>query len=113
MSTSNHDLPGVDAVQPVDPDLAEQAVPGHGVPSQDPAASAQVGLLPEEAEREAKSAFVGGGAVAQAASNALRTAMACVDTTASSQAPPQNPKASATRASRRRCRLTSTARARW
>ena len=64
MSTSNHDLPSVDAVQPVDPDLAEQAVPGHGVPSQDPAAAAQVGLLPEEAEREAKSTFVGGGAVA-------------------------------------------------
>lgn len=70
MSTSNHDLTGVDAVQPVDPDLAEQAVPGHGVPSQDPAAAAQVGLLPEEAEREAKSAFVGGGAVAGLAAGA-------------------------------------------
>ena len=53
MSTPHHDLPGVDAVQPVDPDLAEQAVPGHGIPSQDPAGAAQVGLLPEEAQREA------------------------------------------------------------
>ena len=70
MSTPHHDLPGVDAVQPVDPDLAEQAVPGHGIPSQDPAGAAQVGLLPEEAQREAKSAFVGGGAVAGLAAGA-------------------------------------------
>ena len=40
-------------VKPVDPDLAEQAVPGHGVPSQDPNPAAQVALDPEEAERAA------------------------------------------------------------
>src|SRR5690606_6250952 len=49
---------------PRDPDLAEQAVPGHGIPSQDPSPEAQVGLTPNDAEREAKSAYVGGGAIA-------------------------------------------------
>ena len=57
-------------VKPVDPDLAEQAVPGHGVPSQDPAAAAQVGLSPAEAERESKSALIGGGLVAGIAAGA-------------------------------------------
>ena len=57
-------------VKPVDPDLAEQAVPGHGVPSQDPDASAQVGLNPEEAERESKSALIGGVVVAGLATGA-------------------------------------------
>ena len=51
-------------VKPVDPDLAEQAVPGHGVPSQDPNLAAQVALNPEDAERESKSVLVGGGLVA-------------------------------------------------
>ena len=51
-------------VKPVDPDLAEQAVPGHGIPSQDPETAAQVGLSPKEAERESKSALIGGGLVA-------------------------------------------------
>ena len=55
---------------PVDEDLAEQAHPGHGVPSQDPAAAAQFPLEPEEAEREARSVFVGGGMVAGAAAGA-------------------------------------------
>ena len=64
MSTFRNDLPGIDPIEPVDPDLAEQAVPGYGVPSQDPSAGAQVGLLPGEAERESKSALVGGGVVA-------------------------------------------------
>lgn len=64
MSTFKNDLPGVEPTEPVDPDLAEQAVPGHGVPSQDPSVGAQVGLLPGEAERESKSALVGGGVVA-------------------------------------------------
>jgi non-heme chloroperoxidase len=50
-----------------DPDLAEQARPGHGVPSQDPDPSAQVALEPEEAEREAKSVLTGGGVVGGAA----------------------------------------------
>ena len=55
---------------PVDADLAEQANPGHGVPSQDPASAAQVPLEPEEAQREAKSVLVGGGVIAGAAAGA-------------------------------------------
>jgi len=55
---------------PVDEDLAEQANPGHGVPSQDPASAAQFALEPEEAEREAKSVLMGGGMVAGAATGA-------------------------------------------
>ncbi len=51
-------------VKPADADIAEQALPGHGVPSQDPEAAAQVGISPKEAEREAKSVLVGGGLVA-------------------------------------------------
>ena len=54
----------------VDPDIAKQARPGQGVPSQDPDSAAQFALKPEEAEREAKSALVGGGLVAGAASGA-------------------------------------------
>ena len=50
-----------------DPDLAEQARPGHGVPSQDPNPAAQVALAPEEAAREAKSVMTGGGMVGGAA----------------------------------------------
>ena len=56
--------------KPVDPDLVEQAVPGHGVPSQDPDAAAQVALDPEEAERESKSVLMGGGLVAGVATGA-------------------------------------------
>ncbi|HEX3139351.1 MAG TPA: hypothetical protein VHQ87_04820 [Rhizobacter sp.] len=52
---------------PLDEDLAEQARPGHGVPSQDPDPEAQVALEPEEAEREAKSVMAGGGMVGGAA----------------------------------------------
>ena len=64
-------------LKPVDPDLAKQAVPGHGVPSQDPESSAQVGLSPEEAERESKSALIGGGLVAGlAAGSALGAVVA-------------------------------------
>ena len=48
---------------PLDEDLAEQARPGHGVPSQDPDPAAQIALGPEEAEREAKSVLTGGGVV--------------------------------------------------
>lgn len=59
-----------DGVKPVDQDLAEQAVPGHGVPSQDPDAKAQFGLSPAEAERESKSVLVGGGLVAGLATGA-------------------------------------------
>ena len=52
---------------PLDEDLAEQARPGHGIPSQDPNPAAQTALAPEEAEREAKSALTGGGLVGGAA----------------------------------------------
>jgi non-heme chloroperoxidase len=55
---------------PIDEDLAEQAKPGHGVPSQDPDAAAQILLKPHEAEREANSALTGGGMVAGAATGA-------------------------------------------
>ncbi len=57
-------------VKPVDPDLAEQALPGHGVPSQDPDPAAQLRLNPEEAERESKSVLMGGGLVAGLAAGA-------------------------------------------
>ena len=50
-----------------DEDLAEQANPGHGIPSQDPDPAAQVALQPEEAEREARSVMAGGGIVGGAA----------------------------------------------
>jgi non-heme chloroperoxidase len=53
-----------------DKDLAEQARPGCGVPSQDPRPAAQSPLNPEEAEREGKSVLLGGGAVAGAATGA-------------------------------------------
>jgi phage tail tape-measure protein len=57
-------------VKPADPDLAEQAVPGHGVPSQDPDLGAQAALNPEEAERESESVLIGGGLVAGTAAGA-------------------------------------------
>ncbi|MEG1768926.1 MAG: bacteriocin [Comamonas sp.] len=56
--------------QSTDPDLAEQAKFGHGVPSQDPDAAAQVRLSPEDAERESGSVLMGGGLVAGAAAGA-------------------------------------------
>jgi hypothetical protein len=56
--------------QPVDEDMVEQANPGHGIPSQDPDAAAQTLLKPDEAEREANSALIGGGVVAGAAAGA-------------------------------------------
>jgi len=55
---------------PVDEDLAEQANPGHGVPSQDPDTAAQTPLEPQDAEREANSVLIGGGAMAGAATGA-------------------------------------------
>ncbi|MDO9250522.1 MAG: alpha/beta hydrolase [Hydrogenophaga sp.] len=56
---------------PADQDLADQANPGHGIPSQDPNTAAQTPLEPHEAEREAKSVLVGGGMVAGAATGAV------------------------------------------
>lgn len=55
---------------PVDGDLAEQALPGHGVPSQDPDPAAQQMLTPTESERESKTALMGGGMMAGAAAGA-------------------------------------------
>ena len=55
---------------PVDEDLAEQAKPGHGIPSMDTSVAAQILLEPDEAEREAKTALTGGGLVAGAATGA-------------------------------------------
>jgi len=57
----------MNASAPHDEDLADQARPGHGVPSQDPDPEAQFALEPEEAEREAKSVLTGGGIVGGAA----------------------------------------------
>ena len=54
----------------VDEDLAEQAKPGHGIPSMDTSVAAQILLEPDEAEREAKTALTGGGLVAGAATGA-------------------------------------------
>ncbi|WP_342129110.1 alpha/beta fold hydrolase [Hydrogenophaga sp. OTU3427] len=53
-----------------DEDLAEQALPGHGIPSQDPDPAAQHALAPQEAAREANSVLMGGGVVAGTATGA-------------------------------------------
>lgn len=55
---------------PADKDLAQQARPGHGVPSQDPNPAAQVLLDPEEAAREGQSVLTAGGLLAGAATGA-------------------------------------------
>jgi pimeloyl-ACP methyl ester carboxylesterase len=77
MSTTDtrHPNAATDAV--VDEDMAEQARPGYGIPSQDPRPGAQYPLTPEQAEREARSVVVGGGAIAGAATGAaIGTAVA-------------------------------------
>ena len=63
-------LPSAATATPVDKDLAEQARPGYGIPSQDPRTGAQTALEPEDAEREAHSALMGGGMMAGAAAGA-------------------------------------------
>lgn len=55
---------------PPDADLAEQARPGHGIPSQDPDPAAQRALSASDAEREAHSSLVAGGVVAGTATGA-------------------------------------------
>lgn len=57
-------------VAPADEDLAEQAKPGQGIPSQDPSSTAQFPLGCEDAGRENKSVLMGGGIVAGAATGA-------------------------------------------
>ena len=56
--------------EPVDKDLAEQALPGHGIPSQDPDPAAQIPISAAESDREANSVFMGGGVIAGAATGA-------------------------------------------
>lgn len=56
---------------PVDEDLAEQANPGHGIPSQDPSAAAQTPLESQDVEREGNSVLIGGGVMAGAATGAV------------------------------------------
>lgn len=63
-------IPSAATATPVDKDLAEQARPGYGIPSQDPRTGAQTALEPEDAEREAHSALMGGGMMAGAAAGA-------------------------------------------
>ena len=71
MSPSNtNTTSGPSDTLPVDKDLAEQARPGHGVPSQDPEAAAQTPITAAESEREAGSVLTGGGMVAGAATGA-------------------------------------------
>lgn len=60
----------IDLTSTLDKDLAEQALPGHGIPSQDPDPAAQQPLTAAEAERESQSTLVGGGVVAGAATGA-------------------------------------------
>jgi pimeloyl-ACP methyl ester carboxylesterase len=54
----------------LDADLADQASPGHGVPSQDPDPAAQTTLEPQEAKDEARSVLVGGVVIAGMATGA-------------------------------------------
>lgn len=53
-----------------DPDLAGQARPGHGVPSQDPDAAAQYAIEADRAIEERRTVFVGAGVMAGAAAGA-------------------------------------------
>ncbi len=53
-----------------DKDLAEQAHPGHGIPSQDTDLAAQFPLDPQEVEREAHSVLMAGGMAAGMATGA-------------------------------------------
>lgn len=71
MNASNTDTSTAHTpAKPLDEDLIEQAHPGEGIPTQDPDAAAQFPLSPREAEREAKSVFMGGGMVAGIATGA-------------------------------------------
>ena len=63
--------------QALDPDLADQARPGHGVPSQDTDAAAQYPIGRERAAEEQGTVFTGGGLVVGAAAGAaIGTAVA-------------------------------------
>lgn len=62
--------PSITQAATMDEDLAEQAIPGHGIPSQDPDPAAQIPLDAAEAARESGSVYMGGGVVAGAATGA-------------------------------------------
>jgi non-heme chloroperoxidase len=66
----NTTRPWPDPTARADADLAEQANPGHGIPSQDPDPAAQKRLEPADAQREADSVLMGGGTVAGMATGA-------------------------------------------
>lgn len=66
----SHPIDDLRVDQPTDPDLQEQAKPGHGVPSQDPDPAAQRPIADAHAEAEGKSVFAGAGALAGAAAGA-------------------------------------------
>ena len=55
---------------PADEDIAKQARPGHGIPSQDPDPAAQFAQGPAEEQREVQSVLMGGGVVAGLATGA-------------------------------------------
>lgn len=58
------------STEPDDEDLAEQAHPGHGIPSQDTNRAAQFPLDPQEVEREGHSVLMAGGMAAGMATGA-------------------------------------------
>lgn len=60
----NPKTPPPSSPAPPDKDLAEQASPGHGIPSQDPNPAAQTLRGPEEIKREADSSVLTGGGAA-------------------------------------------------
>jgi non-heme chloroperoxidase len=63
---------GIPADTPaIDADLADQARPGHGIPSQDPTPGAQLPLKSQEVAREGKSVLMGGSVVAGVAAGAV------------------------------------------
>lgn len=70
MSPSTTPAAGPHDGAPTDQDLAEQALPGHGIPSQDPDPAAQMPLTAAESDRESNSVLMGGGVVAGAATGA-------------------------------------------
>ena len=66
----NNRIPPSKRPAPADADMAEQANPGHGIPSQDPNPAAQTPMPPEEAEREAASVLTAGGVMVGVATGA-------------------------------------------
>ncbi len=66
----NATIPPTPETPTIDQDLAEQARPGYGIPSQDPRPAAQMPLRAEEIAREVNSTVVAGGAMAGTAAGA-------------------------------------------